>query len=138
MQLGCCRSVDYRIKGYRPAQSRLGADTDADHLAHHNFDWLASSSRSLGIDAPRLEHGIVRIPIRFDDFALHRGTAYGEWRARVIELARHDEFFAVSLHDCYGPAWRDGYPELLRQLSDLGSVKTLDQVAAEAILDDAA
>src|SRR5205814_4190636 len=48
LQLGRCRTIDYRAKGYRPAQSRLGADTNEARLAHHNFEWLATSARSLG------------------------------------------------------------------------------------------
>jgi hypothetical protein len=137
LQLGRCRTVDYRIKGYRPAQSRLGADTTEASLAYHNFEWLASSSVSLGLDEPRLEHGIVKVPIRYDDFPLHRGMAYEQWEARVLDLARDSEFFAVSLHDCYGRMWSDHYPALLRRLRDLGTTTNLDQVAAEVNLADA-
>jgi len=137
-QLGQCRSVDYRIKGYRPAQSRLGADTDEASLAHHNFEWLASSTRSFGFDEPRVEHGIVKIPIRFDDFPLHRGMAYDEWETRIVEQARGAAFLAFSLHDCYGARWRDHYDELLRRVTEFGTPKTLDQVAAEVILERAA
>jgi peptidoglycan/xylan/chitin deacetylase (PgdA/CDA1 family) len=137
-QLGHCRTIDYRIKGYRPARSRLGADTVDAELAYHNFEWLASSSRSLGLDEPRLEHGIVKIPLRYDDFPLHRGMAYEQWEARIAELALEHEFFALSLHDCYGSLWQSRYPSLLRRLGDLGVFKNLDRVAAEVILDDAA
>jgi hypothetical protein len=137
-QLGWCRTVDYRIKGYRPAQSRLGPDTDEANLAHHNFEWLASSSRSLGFDEPRLERGIVKIPIRSDDFPLHRGLCYEEWEAGVLALARAGGFFALSLHDCYGPTWLGRYPELLRRLGDLGRIESLDQVAADVTLEHGA
>ena len=137
LQLGRCRATDYRIKGYRPAQSRLGADTDERNLAHHNFEWLASWSRSFGFDEPRLERGIVKLPIRYDDFPLHQGMEYDQWETRVTELARDREFFAISFHDCYGAAWIDGYAALLDRLRDLGAVKTFDQVSAEVILADA-
>ena len=49
-QLVDCRRVDYRVKGYRPTQSRLGRDTAESRLAYFNFEWLASSSRSFGFD----------------------------------------------------------------------------------------
>lgn len=137
LQLGRCRTVDYRVKGYRPAQSRLGADTDDGSLAHHNFEWLASSSTSLGISAPCIENGIVKIPIRFDDFPLHRGTPYEQWEARIFEFAGDNGFLALSLHDCYGPMWLDHYPAFLDRLRDLGAIKTLDEVAAEVTLQDA-
>ena len=138
MQLGQCRTVDFRVKGYRPARSRFGADTDDASLAHHNFEWLASSSQSLGIDEPRLENGIVKIPIRYDDFPLHQAMSYERWEERVFELAGSNEFFALSLHDCYGPMWLEHYPAFLDRLRDLGTMKTLDQVAAEVTLEHAA
>jgi peptidoglycan/xylan/chitin deacetylase (PgdA/CDA1 family) len=137
MQLSRCRDLDFRIKGYRPAQSRLGADTDTALLARHNFEWLASSSHSLDLAEPRLERGIVKIPIRYDDFPLHRGMTYDVWEARVASLAREHDFFAVSFHDCYGPSWVDGYDRLLERLADLGTIKTFDEVAAEVVLADA-
>lgn len=137
LQLGRCRTVDYRAKGYRPAQSRLGADTDDGSLAYHNFEWLASSSLSLGIREPCIENGIVKIPIRFDDFPLHRAMSYEQWEERIFEFAGQSDFLALSLHDCYGPAWLEHYPTLLDRLRDLGTMKTLDEVAAEVTLEDA-
>ena len=138
LQLSQCRTVDFRIKGYRPAQSRLGADTDDASLAHHNFEWLASSAHSFGFSEPRLEHGIVKIPIHHDDFPLHRGVSFDEWEARIMDLARANEYFSFSLHDCYGLRWRDHYEALLERLGDLGTTKTLDQIAAEVVLEGAA
>jgi hypothetical protein len=138
LQLGRCRSIDYRAKGYRPAQSRLGADTNEASLAYHNFEWLASSARSLGFSDPRMEKGIVKLPIRFDDFSLHRSMPYEDWEARALELARQSTFLAFSLHDCYGELWRGRYSTLLSRMLDLCEFRTLDQVAAEVTLDDAA
>ena len=137
LQLSRCRAIDYRIKGYRPAQSRLGADTEASNLAHQNFEWLASSSRSLGIDTPKMERGIVTIPLRFDDFALHQGMPYEQWEARALAHAHDSGFLAFSLHDCYGPRWTEQYPAFLGRLLELGTLKTLDQIAAEVTLADA-
>ena len=138
MQLGRCRTIDYRAKGYRPAQSRLGADTNEEHLAYHNFEWLASSARSLGIEDPRVEKGIVKIPIRFDDFSLHRSLPYERWETRALDTVRRSNFLAFSLHDCYGELWLEHYPALIQRLLDMGELKTLDEVAAEVTLEHAA
>jgi hypothetical protein len=138
LQLGRCRTLDYRIKGYRPAQSRIGADTDDERLAHHNFEWLASSARSLGFERPRIENGIVKIPIRFDDFSLHESVPYEQWEARALDLARETDFLAFSLHDCYADRWLERYPALIGCLLEMGEFKTLDAIAAEVTLDDAA
>ncbi len=80
----------------------------------------------------------MKIPIRFDDFPLHRAVSYEQWEARIFEFAGHSEFLALSLHDCYGPMWLDHYPALLDRLHDMATMNTLDQIAAEVILEDAA
>ncbi len=133
-QLGRCRRVDRRIKGYRAAQSWLGADTDPRSLSYYNFEWLASSVASLGIREPEMDQGVVKIPILFDDFVLHRSDPYDAWEARALEAARTSDFLAFSLHDCYGDLWLDRYPSFLRRLQELGEFKTLDEVAAEVTL----
>jgi hypothetical protein len=71
-QLARCRTVDYRLKGYRPPQSRLTPELTAQNLVFRNFEWLASSSSSMKIDTPKMDDGLVRIPILFDDFDLHK------------------------------------------------------------------
>jgi hypothetical protein len=85
-----------------------------------------------------MEKGIVKLPIRFDDFSLHRSMPYEPWEQRALELADQSNFLAFSLHDCYGGLWLERYPALLRRLRDLGELRTLDEVAAEVTLDDAA
>lgn len=137
-QLARCREVDYRIKGYRPARSRLGPELTNDNLAFHNFEWLASSAHSLGATQPALTHGVVRLPIHFDDFALHRGATYADWHRTHVATLGTAAFSAFSLHDCYAAHWLDRYPELLREVARLGRVRTLDEVAAEVLLTHAA
>jgi peptidoglycan/xylan/chitin deacetylase (PgdA/CDA1 family) len=137
-QLGHCRALDYRIKGFRPAQSQLSRELLDSSLAFHNFEWLASSAHSLGHVEPRLEDGVVRIPVLFDDFDLHRGTPYDEWEraARAaIETALTEERSAVfSLHDCYGHAWLPHYADWLRTLAGYGRLGTLDELSAATFL----
>jgi peptidoglycan/xylan/chitin deacetylase (PgdA/CDA1 family) len=133
-QLGACREIDYRIKGYRPAQSHLTRELTDANLAFHNFEWLASSQHSLGTTTPALVNGVVRIPLLFDDFDLHHGAAYGEWEAAGLRAIEETRGAAFSLHDCYGATWLDHYPALLRRVGDLGRFRTLDDVAAEVLL----
>lgn len=133
-QLRQCRDVDYRIKGYRPAQSRLTGELTDDRLAFHNFEWLASSRHSLQADVARLANGIVRIPILFDDFDLYKGTAYESWEASALRELANAPVAAFSLHDCYGDAWLGRYRALLAKLADLGAFRTLDDLAADVLL----
>jgi hypothetical protein len=133
-QLRRCRDVDYRIKGYRPAQSRLSAELTDTNLAWHNFEWLASSRHALGLDEPILGEAVVRVPILFDDFPLHNGLRYDEWEAAGVAALRDRTTAVFSLHDCYGSRWLDGYEQLLRRVGDLGRLRTLDEVAAGVVL----
>lgn len=110
-----------------------------EQLAFHNFEWLASSSLSLGIVEPEMTRGLVRIPIAFDDFDLYRGrVTYGEWEQVALERLDSAPFVAFGLHDCYGPLWLPRYEEFLRRVSTLGRLVTLDKVAARVTLESAA
>jgi hypothetical protein len=134
-QLPRCRQIDYRIKGYRPPQSRITPELTDEDLCFHNFEWLASSRSSFGFGAPRLENGLAKLPIAFDDFGMYRGdVAFDEWVRRVTDGIDDAEFFAVSLHDCYADLWLPRYRELLGRLRPLGTLKTFDDVAAELVL----
>lgn len=133
-QLDRCREVDYRIKGYRPAQSRRTPDLTDDRLAFHNFEWLASSAHSLRTEVPYLANGVVRIPILLDDFALHEGTPYAAWERDALARLAGREVGVLSLHDCYGSRWLGDYPALLARVAELGELVTLDEVAADVLL----
>jgi peptidoglycan/xylan/chitin deacetylase (PgdA/CDA1 family) len=133
-QLARCRGLDGQVRGYRPPRSRLGPDTDETKLGWFSFEWLASSHRSLGFATPRLEHGVVKLPILRDDFALHLGTDYDAWESDVLAVAGAAAPVAVvSLHDCYGDRWLPQYDELLGRLAGLGEIRTLDDVANDVI-----
>lgn len=134
MQLGQCREVDYRIKGYRPARSRLTPELTDANLSFHNFEWLGSSQYSLGTDRANLANGVVRLPILFDDIELHRGADYGQWRAGAVAALAHHDTAVFSLHDCYAATWLAGYQDLLSHVAELGRLRTLDEVAADVLL----
>jgi hypothetical protein len=130
-QLNRCRELDYRIKGYRPPKSRITSELSDANLCFHNFEWLASSAPSLRCSAPRMENRLVKIPILVDDFDLYRGVPYDEWEKRVIENLSQREFGSVCLHDCYAQFWLPHYRQLLARIRELGTLRTLDEVAAD-------
>jgi len=137
-QLGLCREIDYRIKGYRPPRSRLTADLTDDHLAFHNFEWLASSPRSIGTEDPGVRGGIAYVPIRFDDFPMyHAGQDFDAWEQRALEIVREHDVTAFGLHDCYAHLWLDRFDEFLGKLQDLGCLETVGEVANRAALGSA-
>ena len=134
-QLAECRKVDYRIKGYRPPRSIISPSLSDEHLSTYNFEWLASSSSSLDTRSPKIQNGIVKIPILFDDFSLHEGKAkYEEWEKNAIDRIKQNYFVAFSLHDCYAHHWLPYYREFLQKIRVLGKLKTLNEVASEIFL----
>jgi len=138
-QLWKCRELDYRVKGYRPPQSRIGPDLADANLCFHNFEWLASGAPSFGFEQPRLVNALVKIPILADDFDLYRRRLpYERWEDRVVEILERQEVGAICLHDCYAPFWSAGYPRLLERLQELGRLVTMDDLAAEVTLANAA
>jgi peptidoglycan/xylan/chitin deacetylase (PgdA/CDA1 family) len=137
-QLARVREVDYRIKGFRPAQSKLTAEVSDRRLCFHNFEWLASSAYSLGFRSPRMKNGIVKIPILFDDFDMYKhGLPYQDWERTALEAIRRNPFVAFSLHDCYAQYWLPYYGEFLEKISEAGQLKTLDALANEVIFANA-
>jgi hypothetical protein len=130
-QLSKCRQIDYRVKGYRPPQSRITPELSDANLCLHNFEWLASSARSLGAERPRMENRLVKVPILVDDFDLYRGMPYPDWESRVIDVLQRHEFGSVSLHDCYAHYWLPNYPRFLERIRELGPLRTADEVAAD-------
>ena len=104
-------TVDYRIKGYRPAQSRLTAELTDDNLAFHNFEWLASSRYSLGHRPTRCSPTASfasRSCSTTSTCTAARRTTTGRppgWRRwPALRTA------AFSLHDCYGSDVAGGLP----------------------------
>jgi hypothetical protein len=109
------------------------------NLLHWNFEWLASSAHSLGSNRPELPNGVVRLPIHLDDFALYRGEGdLGRWLEQAVATVEAHDVAALSLHDCYAHLWLPRYPELLERLQALGTLRTLDDVAAGVTLAAAA
>ena len=138
-QLAQCRRLDYRIKGYRPPQSRIAADLRDERLLYHNFEWLASSSRSLGTRDPVLRNGIVKVPVHLDDFDLYgRRLTFEAWESEALAKIESHDVAVVSLHDCYAHLWLPQYRGFLERVAAIAQPRTLDQVAAEVTLEAAA
>jgi hypothetical protein len=134
-QLGRCRGVDYRIKGYRLPRSRPTPETTDERLAFHNFEWLASSAYSLGIDSPRIRNRLVRLPVALDDFPLYtRRLAYEQWEADLLERIDRAEHTVFGLHDCYAHLWLPHYASLLEKLRSRARLRTLDEVSADVVM----
>jgi peptidoglycan/xylan/chitin deacetylase (PgdA/CDA1 family) len=137
-QLMRCRAVDYRLKGYRAPQSRITTELTDENLCFHNFEWLASSAFSFGFNEPCLQNRIVKIPIYFDDFWMHRdGLAYDAWETEAIATIENNRFVAFGLHDCYGELWLPRYARFLEKIRRLGRLMTVNQVADEVFLQNA-
>lgn len=133
-QLARVRQIDYRIKGYRPPQSKITKEISDNRLCFHNFEWLASSAYSFGIRIPKMENRIVKIPLLFDDFAMYKnGLSYAEWEQKALEHLRQNEFVAFSLHDVYAHYWLSHHKQFLDKISAFGKFKTLDEVANAVI-----
>lgn len=138
-QLDRCRGVDYRLKGYRPPQSKLTRELSDENLCYYNFEWLASSTYSLGIDAPHLEHRLVKIPIAFDDYALYsERMAWLNWEQQALRTLAENDFVAFSLHDCYAQFWLPHYERFLEKILALGSLKTMNEVLNRVLMSHAA
>jgi len=131
-QLPRCREVDYRIRGYRPPQSRLTRELTESNLAWYNFDWLAVAESELGESVPFLERGVAKIPILTDDYELYRqGTEFTNWAGKTLRAVEARDFAAIGLHDCYGDFWTPAYGGFLEELLSLGELVTIDDVANE-------
>jgi glycosyltransferase involved in cell wall biosynthesis len=134
-ELSRCRLLDYRVKGYRPVQSKITSELSEGNLSFYNFEWLASSSSSLKVKLPRMQNGIVKIPILFDDFDLYKkGVSFQDWEEKAIDTIKENDFVAFCLHDCYAQYWLPHYKNFLEKIRHLGNFKTLDEVSAEVIL----
>ncbi len=137
-QLGRCREIDYRLKGYRPPQSKITGELTDENLLLHNFEWLASSVSSLGVHRPELRHGLVKIPIAFDDWNLYRGsTTWQAWQQQALQTIERSEFVAFSMHDCYAQFWLPHYVSFLEKVAALGTFKTLNEVLNLTIMSHA-
>ena len=137
-QLKKVREVNLQVRGYRPPQSNLTRELNDYNLSYYNFEWLMSSASSLNTTEPRLENGIVKIPLHIDDFPLHKmEMSYEQWENRLLETIKNNDFVAFGTHDCYGHHWIDKYDPLINKIKSLGvEFKTGDEIANHLFLNE--
>ena len=134
-QLDRCRQIDDRIRGYRTTRSVITPELSDENLRHHHIEWLGSSVKSFGFRTPRMENGIVKIPILFDDFEMYKEkTRYADWEQKAIEKIKENDFVAFGLHDCYAHYWLPHYRKFLKKIKGMGKFKTFNEVANEVIV----
>jgi hypothetical protein len=105
-------------------------------LTRLNFEWFASGPRSLGHADCRLDNGIIKIPIHFDDYSLSLGKPYDQWEDELLCAARSKSFFGLGLHDCYAGRWLKRFPDLLDKLAAIGQFVSADEVCDRMFLDE--
>jgi hypothetical protein len=104
-----------------------------ENLRRHGIDWLGSSAESFGFETPRVEGGVVKVPILFADFDLDRGEiGYQDWEEKVMHYIKRNDFVAIDLHDCYAEHWLPHYRGFLGKIKALGNLKTFDELATQA------
>lgn len=130
-QLQRCREVDYRIKGYRPPQSKMTPELSDENLCLRNFEWIACERGPIKLDLPKMTNGVVKIPILLDDYDLSKGWQYPEWEKNAVKQVKENYFAAICLHDCYSRHWLPQYGRFLKEMAALGKLKTMDEVAAQ-------
>lgn len=131
-QLNACREVDYRIKGYRPPRSRVTGALKA-RLPWYDIEWLASSPRSLGVNAPALVNRIARIPVLFEDRHSVRKN-FETWSGKVLQNLTQRKFVALNLSDRYAAQWLPHYERWLGDMKKVGRLRTLDEIASDMYL----
>jgi peptidoglycan/xylan/chitin deacetylase (PgdA/CDA1 family) len=137
-QLRACRRIDYRLKGYRAPRSVIAPELSNDALCYWNFEWLASSATSYGFAEPRLEGRVAKLPVHIDDIRLYRGDLeYAAWEDRVVKKVGAHTVTVIGLHDCYGPFWLPQYRRFLDRVRELGTLRTLDEIAAALLFQHA-
>jgi hypothetical protein len=137
-QLAECRNVDYRIKGYRPSQTRISQELSDTDLCYYNFEWLAINEHTSRAK-PTLQNRIVKIPTYCDDYQLYKhNMPYNIWERKIVEEIKQSDFVAFGLHDCYAHYWLSSFPDLLKKISALGQFKTFDEVTNQVLLANAA
>lgn len=134
-QLYRCRTIDYRLKGYRPPQSVLTGELSDTNLCYHNFEWLGCWIPPQKARLPYLENRLVKIPMQLDDWPIYcEKVSYTDWEKAALNTVQENEFTAIGLHDCYAQYWIDHYESFLRKLGDLGELKTIESAANNIFL----
>ena len=96
-----------------------------------------SSARSLGLEEPALDRGVVRIPAHLDDYDLVKGESYEDWMQRLHRAVETRQFVSVGLHDCYSQYWIEHFDQLLEYLQNAGELWNCDDLTNRVYLANA-
>jgi hypothetical protein len=128
-QLPKTRTIDLRVKGYRPPKGLITAELTDDALVHYDYEWLMSGAARFGFSDVRVTRGLVKIPVHIDDYLLQaKGFTFEQWVARLRALLTDNSVVTIGLHDCYAKHWIDRYPALLADLGSIAEFWTADEI----------
>lgn len=136
-QFAACRSVDWRIKGYRHYQPKITSEVSDNDLCYYNFEWIAVDEKTLGAK-PILQNRVVKIPVFCDDYEMYKhNLPYEAWEYKVIERIKQSNFTAIGLHDSNANYWLSHYENFLNKIISMGQLKTFNEVADQVFWNNA-
>jgi hypothetical protein len=128
-QLPKTRSIDLRVKGYRPPRGIITSELTDDALVLFDYEWLMSGAARFGFSDVRLTRGLVKIPVHIDDYLLHaKGFTFEQWLSRLQTIIADNRVVTLGLHDCYAKHWIDRYAAFLDHLGSIADFWTADDV----------
>ena len=105
-------------------------------LCHHNFEWLASSAKSIGSQAPVLrnwDRPDSRSPLTISH-CTPGSSITRNGRAIALGRIRTSPVIAFCVHDCYANHWLEDYPRFIEELRTMGELLTFNQLSDRMIL----
>jgi len=124
-QFAACRSVDWRIKGYRHYQPKITSEVSDNDLCYYNFEWIAIDEKALGTK-PTFQNRIVKIPVFCDDYEMYKhNVSYETWEKSVIDRIKQSN---------YADYWLSQYSTFLDKIKSMGQLKTFNEVADQVFL----
>jgi hypothetical protein len=128
-QLPKTRTIDLRVKGYRPPRGIITSELTDDALLLFDYEWLMSGAARFGFSDVRLTRGLVKIPVHIDDYLLQaKGFTFEQWLGRFQTFLADNSVVTLGLHDCYARHWIDRYPAFLDHLGSIADFWTADDI----------
>jgi hypothetical protein len=132
-ELELCRRVSSRTKGYRLAGAREPGPSEAFELCYHKFDWILVGDLPAAFPTPRLDAGMVKIPLVATDADL-RSNDLGRWVNQTLDRVRRGGPLALSLGRNWWTLKVERRRELLDRLLLSVELTTCDRLAEDWIL----
>ena len=127
-----CRKIDYRVKGVKKSQYLQEGLLNDDSLKCHNFEWIVIPSSELNANSSTFEKGLIKIPIHIHQDAFgSKQQDFTRWEEAVHHHLKTNTLTVIDFPIDLVSDNLDAYKQLLREISQLGSVKTFDEISAE-------